>query len=100
MRLRVFSAGKYEQDEERIKGPQDAEEAGEVRTIFLKPSFPGGSYAADSLREDFGMAAARHRQSGIGVVMPILHGVLNAGDAHRCVSTVMWTIPRFLGRRS
>ena len=49
--MRLRSAGKNDQDEERIKDPQDAEEAGEVRTIFLKPSFPGGSLVADSLRE-------------------------------------------------
>ncbi|MDA8179266.1 MAG: hypothetical protein M0T69_06975, partial [Deltaproteobacteria bacterium] len=51
MRLRVCSPGENEQDEERIKDPQDAEEIGEVRTIFLKPSFPGGSLVAGSLRE-------------------------------------------------
>ncbi len=49
--MRMRPAGKNDQNEERIKDPQDAEEVGEVRTIFLEPSFPGGSLVADSLRE-------------------------------------------------
>ena len=68
LRMRLRPAGKNEQDEERVKDPQDAEEAGEVRTIFHKPSFPGGSLVADSLRE------ALNKMGVLAPYTPVLTG--------------------------